>query len=352
MKKPNRTTFVLLFAAAILFQSCKPRGAQEAEPTDMFPAVMEYLEQHADFVNSPAAPGAIGIETLVQGDPEKKLIVDLRAAKAFDTAHLAGAIHVPMNGLLSFFEHRVNAASFDTIVLVSDDGQDALFATTLLRILGYNNMFALRLGMGWHVNYADTVWNRYTSSAFESGLSTDPPPAKTKHPYPVWMSEKGMAYDLIRERVAELLTEGYKNYRITAASVFSNPGNYYIINYWPEEEYLLGHISGAFQYTPRKSLKRDAALGTIPTDKPVVIYCHQGNMSSSATAYLRLIGYEVWSLEFGTNSFMYNHHKEKGIKNLYQREEAIDYPLEGSRSDGVSKGAPPVLVGVRGEGGC
>jgi rhodanese-related sulfurtransferase len=257
-----------------------------------------------------------------------------------------------MEGLLDLLEERVNGAAFDTIVLVSDDGQDALFATTLLRILGYNNVFALRLGMGWHADYTDSVWNKHVSSDFVAQLSTDPPPTKSGNAFPVLMSEHSMAYDLIRERVAELLAEGYKHFRITAEDVFANPGKYYIINYWSEEEYLLGHIPGAYQYSPRKSLKRETSLSSIPFDKPVVIYCHQGNMSSSATAYLRLIGYDVLSLEFGTNSFMHSHHKEQGIKNLYNPEDAIDYPLEGSRSGGMPKGAPPVLVGVRGEGGC
>lgn len=352
MKTTHKCLLILVMVIPALLMGCRAKDKMVAESSDSFPAMLDYIENHVDFVNSPGAPGAIGIDAVVMGNPDRKLIIDLRSAAAFDTGHLAGAIQVPMEQLLLLFEQKVNAASFNTIVLVSGDGQDALFAATLLRILGYGNVFALRLGMGWHVKYADTLWGRHTSSAYQEMIVNTPSPPKGKQPYPVITSSHRHTYDLIRERAASLLSEGYKDYRITAKSLFADPAKYYIINYWPEEEYLLGHIRGAVQYTPRVSLKRTADLGTIPSDRPVVIYCHQGNMSASVTAFLRLLGYDAWSLEFGTNSFMYNHHKEKGIRSLYKADEAIDIPLDDRNGTRKGQSVPPVLVEIRGQGGC
>ena len=40
---------------------------------------------------------------------------------------------------------------FDRIVLVSNDGQHASYTTSLLRLMGYGNVYALRWGMsGWN----------------------------------------------------------------------------------------------------------------------------------------------------------------------------------------------------------
>jgi len=54
-----------------------------------------------------------------------------------------------------------------------------------------------------------------------------------------------------------------------------------------------GHIDGA-RNVPLGEL--EARLGTIPKNKPVVVYCHSGNRSTVAASHLVAAGYEVHNL--------------------------------------------------------
>ena len=60
------------------------------------------------------------------------------------------------------------------------------------------------------------------------------------------------------------------------------------------------------QYTPKESLKLSADLKTLPTDKPVVVYCYTGQTSANLAAYLRLLGYDARTLLYGANGMIYD----------------------------------------------
>lgn len=316
-----------------------------------FDLLIGYIEKQADFVNSEEAPGAIGIDAVLNYAGKNLLVLDLRTPREFDEGHLSMAVNKPMEEVLPYFEGSIDPGSYDTIALISDDGQDAMYATTLLRLLGYNNVFAVRFGMGWHKQLAKKYWEPFLSSSFESRLVTDPSPSKKTYPYPTITLNSADAYTALQERITTLLASGRKHFTITGTEVFANPEAYYIINYWPDDEYLAGHIPGAIRYSPRTSLSRSTELGTLPTDKPVVIYCHQANLSSSAAAYLRLLGYDARSLSYGANGFMYNLLRNKIGKGFFDPDALIDYPLSKEGDISTGKQTPPV-VKVKSQGGC
>jgi rhodanese-related sulfurtransferase len=58
--------------------------------------------------------------------------------------------------------------------------------------------------------------------------------------------------------------------------------------------------------TPKQSLKKEAQLKYLPTDKKIVVYCYSGQTSSQLVAYLQVLGYEAYSLSFGVNGFAYH----------------------------------------------
>ena len=68
-----------------------------------------------------------------------------------------------------------------------------------------------------------------------------------------------------------------------------------------QEHYDWGHINGAIQYTPKTSLLLDADLKTLPTDKTIVVYCYTGQTSAHVASYLRVLGYDAYTLTFGMN---------------------------------------------------
>jgi rhodanese-related sulfurtransferase len=112
-----------------------------------------------------------------------------------------------------------------------------------------------------------------------------------------------------QETAEEIIAERFSasGWSKTADDVWDNKANYFIINYWPEAEYVTpGHIPDAYQFTPQLSLKSTEKLNLLPTDKPIVVYCYSGQTSVQVTTYLRILGYDAYSLLSGTNGFAYN----------------------------------------------
>jgi rhodanese-related sulfurtransferase len=114
--------------------------------------------------------------------------------------------------------------------------------------------------------------------------------------------------------VNTLLNEGFTPATVTNQTVFGNLTGYYIVNYWPADQYAdPGHIPGAIQYTPKASMKLDADLKTLPADKNIAVYCYTGQTSAFLAAYLRLLGYNAQTILYGTNAMIYDKMVEKNM---------------------------------------
>ncbi len=149
-------------------------------------------------------------------------------------------------------------------------------------------------------------------------METKENPKNQSGEYPkLYTGEKDPKQILLKQ--AEMITsDPFKSILVSADEVFTNPDKYYIINYWPKEKYDTGHIPGAVQYTPKKSLSTDKFLNTLPNDKPIVIYCYTGQHASMVTAYLKLLGYDARVLKYGANSFMHSKLVKKQMASFYQ----------------------------------
>ncbi len=266
-------------------------------------SVLEYFESKGDFINSKKVPTMVKTQDVFD-NLGKFLIVDLRKKEDFAIGHIKGAKNVELNNLLDFMS-KVTPSEFEKIVMVCYDGQVASYATSVLRLLDYTNIFAMKFGMSsWDKESAKDNWVAKISNDFADKLETKDNPKNEKGDYPVLESSKNKAIDVLEERVALVLKEGLKPYMLEAKDVFEAPEKYYIMNYWPKEKYDLGHIPTAVQYDPKKSLGRKTFLNTLPTDKPIVVYCYTGQHAAFVTAYLRILNYDAHVLAYGANSFM------------------------------------------------
>ena len=175
--------------------------------------------------------------------------------------------------------------------------------------MGYDKVFSMKWGMSsWHADFAGK-WNSTVANgnAFASQFTAT---ATTKGPagaLPVLTTGKTTGQEILEARIAALLTEGFTPATVSNQVLFGNLASYYIVNYWPAAQYGdPGHIPGAIQYTPKESIKLSADLKTLPTDKPVAVYCYTGQTSAFLAAYLRLLGYDAKSVLFGTNAMIYD----------------------------------------------
>lgn len=239
---------------------------------------------------------------------DKVYIIDIRATDAYDAAHIEGAENVPAGDLLTHID-GVDLAPYDEVSIVCYSGQSAGWATSLLRLLGYDKVFSLKWGMcSWNAATSgswtsdDNVNNskaaQFVATATPKGAAGDLPTLTTGGATP---------QDILEARVAAVLAEGFGAAAIGNATVYGALSNYYIVNYWPEDHYTgMGHIEGAMQYTPKVDLASTTFLNTLPTNKPVVVYCYSGQHSANMAAYLKVLGYDALSLKFGANGMIHD----------------------------------------------
>lgn len=293
-------------------------------------ALLKTLNDMGDYANSRNFPSLIKASTVYDELDSNILVVDLRSEETFADGHIKNAVNVAFSDLPSYFENDIKSGSYDKIVLTCYAGQIASYATSLLRLGGYNNVYAMKWGMSsWNKHFAEDTWLDVLSSDHQSELESTENEKASETDFPKMNTGKTSGEEILKARIDSLFAQGYKEAIISAENVFEDPSEYYVINYDRKDKYDSGHIPGAVRYKPGATLGIVSEMQTIPTDKNVVVYCNTGQNSGFATAYLRLFGYPAKSLTFGANSFMYDRMKEEKDSlawTIFSDEEIHDYP--------------------------
>lgn len=293
--------------------------------------LLKDLEENGDYVNSQFFPSLIKASIVYEELGESNLVIDLRSPALFSKGHIKGAVNKNFESLPEYFETGIKPFEYDKIVLVCDDGQVSGYTVSLLRLMGYGNVFAMRWGMsGWNRDYATESWLKGSSGKYEGRLET----VVNEIPQPKGMPEIKTGFKTGSEigdvRFRNLFAGGTGDVLITADEVFSDPGKYFIINLERKDKYDDGHIPGAVRYKPESTLGFTDMMATIPYDKTVVVYCGTGHNSAFATAYLRLFGYDARTLKYGNNSFMHDKMvKQKSVLSWlpFTLAESNDFPV-------------------------
>jgi rhodanese-related sulfurtransferase len=312
--------FILIFSAVLA--ACSGNNSEnnkvKAETSSVNPApvvtidnettlLLKDLEDNGDYVNSQVFPSLIKASIVYESLGKNMLVVDLRDPSKFSEGHIKGAVNKKLEDLPSWFETSIKPFEYDKIIMVCDDGQLSSYTTCLLRLMGYGNVFAMRWGMSsWNEKLAKDGWFKGVSGKYEAQLETknNEKPASIK--MPILGTGLSTGAEIGTVRFTKLFEEGINKIQVTADEVFANPQAYYIINLERRDKYEDGHIPGAIRYKPDATLGFTDEMATIPSDKPVVIYCGTGHNSAFATAFLRLFGYDARTLKYGNNSFMYD----------------------------------------------
>ena len=310
------------FAAVVVisvFFSCSggPKKSEQAEVTNQKAVtkpveinaearlLVDYLVESGDYVNSREFPSLIGADATLEALSGKTLVIDMRKPEVFKKGHIKGAVNVEISGLTDYFASKIKPFEYDKIILACNSGQSSSYSTSLLRLMGYGNVYSLRWGMsGWSPKM-ENKWLDNISSDYEAQLDTTDTPKAAPGDFPVMNTGKNTGAEIMDQRIQTLFTE-YENATISADTVFSHPEKYYIINYERKDKYDAGHVPGAIRYKPGGTLGIIAEMQTIPADKQVVVYCGTGHNSAFVTAYLRLFGYNAKTLRFGNNGFMHD----------------------------------------------
>ncbi|HYQ57724.1 MAG TPA: rhodanese-like domain-containing protein, partial [Draconibacterium sp.] len=216
--------------------------------------------------------------------------MDIRGAADFATAHIEGANNVAFKDILTAAQ-----GADKPILVVCYTGQTACYATSLLRLYGYDNAQALKWGMsGWNSQF--DKWSANCKELTTSSNWTTSEATAGTFDAPQWTSSSTNGADILAERVEAVVAEGFKT--ASNAEVLANSGDYYVNNYFSADHYTgFGHVNGAVRLSP---LMIDDCSNLDPDGK-VVTYCYTGQTSAVLTAYLNVLGFDAYSLTFGIN---------------------------------------------------
>ncbi|MFO7369795.1 MAG: rhodanese-like domain-containing protein [Bacteroidales bacterium] len=321
MKKNQFILTSLLLLSVLLVAGCsgkaenKTKAAEATESTASVAAEVQIdnetlllikdLADNGDYVNSREFPSLIKASVVQESMGANLHIIDLRPPLLYSQGHIQGAVNKRFEDLPAYFESGIKPFELDKIILVCEDGQTSSYATSLLRLMGYGNVFAMRWGMSaWNAKLAEAGWLKGLSAEYEQNLekTTNVKPAPQR--MPELKTGLSMGEEISAARFKSVFAEGTGKVLIEADEIFKDPRSFFVINYERKDKYDDAHIPGAVRYKPNATLGFTAEMSTIPADKIVVVYCGTGHNSAFATGYLRLFGYDARTLKYGNNAFM------------------------------------------------
>ncbi len=325
MKKFLKFAILFLIIPAFVFTSCKD-DTDDLVSQAAFEILEEYVTSQSldldaimSYNDIKFVAGAPAAEADVPAFIAKYYIMDIRQSTDYNTGHIEGANSVAFTDILTAAEN----AGDKPILVVCYTGQSACYATALLRLYGYQDAQALKWGMSgwtptvgsWNSNIAD-IADGHSNWVYSAA------PANVTYNAPKITSILTSGSSLLKERVEQVVSEGFKG--VSPSDVLTSPTDYFINNYFSETDYLgFGHIDGSLRIQPL--LLSDGSILNLDPSKQVVTYCYTGQTSAVITAFLRVFGYDAYSLMFGMNG-LYNSNTA-WTSNKWSPSVAKDYPV-------------------------
>ncbi|HIP33461.1 MAG TPA: hypothetical protein EYG89_01715 [Bacteroidia bacterium] len=344
-----KINYLIVVLLLLLLSSCNSEGNYKGEAvgkTANFDSIINVSKSkplanvyynHGNFINSKEFPPIVN-STDVYQHINNWLLIDIRDYKSYEKGHIRGSYNVYKYRLIDYLTEIRNADAFEKVVIIDSDGQLASYITGVLRYAGFDNVYTMYYGMAaWNSKLSQPLKNGYQKGFNDFILRTTPKKETINHNEEVH-PEKNKSIDelikkipqlsdslpslLIEQRARKMLKVTPTNYLVSAEVFFknykSNPNQYLPVFYMDnKKKFEESHIKGAELYKSRKDLSLDTKLTELPKDKQIVLYCQTGHTSSTAAAYLNMLGYKAYSLNFGFNSYDGDKNELENIINNY-----------------------------------
>lgn len=316
MKNLSKLFIGLLLVPVLFLTSCDrgddPADGNNAVATPEFTLLKEHMIDNGydiskilknsddeKFVAPPPADDGQALTDFL----DKYYIIDIRDAVTFAAGHIEGAKNVAFGDILA----EAPNAGDKPILVVCFSGQTACYATGLLRMYGYKHTQALKWGMsGWNPTTAASWDGKIGANEAEGHANWvyDDAPSNMTFEDPTLSTDLTDPDAILKKRVEDIVAAGFGAATVSGAEVLNNPTDYFINNYFePDPWDDFGHIVGAYRVLPL-TLVDDLYL-SLDNDSPVVTYCYTGQTSAVITSCLRVLGYDAYTMTFGTNG-IYN----------------------------------------------
>jgi len=360
MNLKNKILLISIFLTTLFLNtgcSRKEPGitAEPAKTVNESQVLYDYLKKKGDYINSEAAPAIMTAAELYTMLNRNIHLIDLREADQFNEGHIEGAVNVRPENVIDYFENRIDAPYFERVVFLCNRGQLSAYVNGIMRILGCSNTYSVRFGMsGWNTRFAITGWDQATAT-FPGNLTMETlnqPAIKGGMPE---IATGGMnGFQIARLRAKALLDTTQATFLINYSDIEKAPEKYDVVAYVPADWFGNNmHPAGALNFIPKASLSTEADLKFLSPGKPVAVYCFNGHHSAHAVAWLRMMGYEAYSVIYGANGFMYDlfGKNDKNTPRQWTDLQKNDFPFKSGNAGGGIKEEKKVVV-KQTQGGC
>lgn len=279
--------------------------SQNGSQSNVYSTLKSYLIQQNLDLDDVLADCQIIANDLVTSfiTEENYYIIDIRDYSDYAAGHIEGAVH-------SDFDEIISTASNSgerPIVVVGYTGQTAAYAMVALRLSGYTDAKILKFGMSsWHSSLDRWTTNVDNIAEGHSNWSiSNIIPTNVTYSNPVITSSYTSGADILSERVAFALSLGAKSK--LATTVLNSPGSYFINVYWEQSDIdKYGNIDGAHAIKNELTLE-SGGISYLDPDQDIVTYGYTGQTSAAITAYLTILGYDAYNLQYGVNGMIYDY---------------------------------------------
>ncbi len=351
MKSYNLKLFLFLTAIslAIMNISCLEENSiiESTPEQNDFLYFASFLETQREYITTPFFPSEVSSQDVFT-NLDSYLIIDIREKVNFEEGHIPNSVNILPSNLVDYISTK-EVSIYPKIIIVSLTGQKSAYATTLLRLLGYNNVYSLSFGLGY--------WNSKYSDEWEISKTTSPnaifyrgnfPPQKINSlsDFPNFtFDDSDLTLDeKIYIRVKLLFTESINNFEISLGEFearfdmqYKSYSNCNIIFFGEKDifnfvyNYTVNIIrsgikNDAFVVNNNFTLRPEGAtqfdnenislnkyLLSLPTNKISYVYSVNGQESAAITAYLNILGYNAKSIRFGAYSMFSGYFFNKSI---------------------------------------
>lgn len=292
-QKFSNLLLVLVLALATVLAGCGG-AAQETAPADnaaplagveqAAPAEAQVQEAAAEPMEQAEFDLVAAVDTYLSTIPEgflsarnietfkdlqatgEVVLIDVRQPDEYSQGHLVGAINLPIRTLADNLD-KIPADK--PVVVYCASGHRAAMSTSVLQILGYQNVKAGPTYKAW-VEANEPVSTEMVEAIAYQVPQVQPELLAAAKQFLNGMPEGYLAVGDL-EKFKEALANGA-----------------FLVDVREPTEYQEGHLPNAVSI-PLRTLGKNVA--EIPTDKPVFVYCQSGHRAALATAALQTLGY-------------------------------------------------------------
>jgi rhodanese-related sulfurtransferase len=351
MKSHNLKSFLFFISilSAITNISCFEENliTESTPKQNDFLYIASFLETQREYITTPFFPSEVSSEEVFT-NLDSYHIIDIREQANFEEGHIPNSVRISPANLIDYFTTK-EVSIYPKIIIVSLTGQKSAYATTLLRLLGYNNVYSLSFGLGyWNSKYSDEWEISKTTSPnaifYRGNFPSQKINSLSDFPNSTFDDSDLTLDEKIYSRVRLLFTESINNFEISLGEFearfdmqyksYSNCniiffGDADIFNYVYEYSVNIsrsGIYNDAFVLFNSFTLRPEGAtqfdnenislskyLLSLPTNKISYVYSVNGQESAAFTAFLNILGYNAKSIRFGAHSMFSGYFYNKSI---------------------------------------